>query len=148
MPFEIRAMTIGDYAEVYSLWQCAEGLVLGEADTGEAIAKYLERNPDISHVAVNDGRIIGAALCGHDGRRGFLHHLAVAPAFRKQGIGRAIVDACQRALQREGISRCNIFVLAGHDAAQLFWRHNGWYEWNNIRLMSSDWSGGETDVRT
>lgn len=148
MPPEIRPMTISDYGEVLALWQSMEGLLLGEADAEHAIARYLARNPGISHVAVSEDRIIGAALCGHDGRRGLLHHLAVSPAFRRQGVGRAIVSACRRALHEQGIGRCNIFVLDGNDAGREFWRRDGWYDWPDIRLMSRDWQSGTPGARS
>jgi ribosomal protein S18 acetylase RimI-like enzyme len=132
-------MTIGDYAAVFALWQAAEGLILSDADSEPAVAQYLTRNPGISQVACEDERIVGAALCGHDGRRGFLHHLAVAPPFRDRGIGRAIVDVCRAKLMQAGIDRCNIFVLSDFDRGKRFWKRYGFVEWPNIQLMSMEW---------
>src|SRR5580692_3692620 len=91
----IEPMTIADFDDVTALWQKTEGVGLNESDTREAIAIFLERNPGLSLIA-RDGRrkIIGAVLCGHDGRRGYLHHLAVASEHRRQGIGKTLVEAC------------------------------------------------------
>jgi N-acetylglutamate synthase len=79
--------------------------------------------------------IIGAVLSGHDGRRGYLHHLAVAPDCRRQGIGRALVDACLDGLAALGIQKCNIFLLADNDLGKAFWKHNGWNERDDLKVL-------------
>ena len=87
-------MSMADYAEVYALWDGMPGIGLSSADSPEAIARYLEHNPEMSFTARKDGTLLGAVLCGHDGRRGYLQHLAVAPDARHKGIGRTLVDHC------------------------------------------------------
>ena len=81
----IRSMTMDDYDQMIALWQASEGVGLDDVDGRPAIEGYLRRNEGISFVAVEaDGRIVGAVLCGTDGRRGYMHHLAVAA---EQGAG-------------------------------------------------------------
>jgi len=82
-------MTIEDYDSVIGLLTATSGVRLREADSREATARYLERNPGLSFVALVDGVIAGCVMCGHDGRRGYLQHLAVSPRFRERGIGSA-----------------------------------------------------------
>jgi ribosomal protein S18 acetylase RimI-like enzyme len=78
--------------EDYELWLADSSLgVSPHFDTRDRIAAYLARNPGLSTVARLDGRIIGAALCGHDGRRGSIYHVAVAEQHRRLGIGRRMV---------------------------------------------------------
>ena len=77
----VRIFRIKDYDAVFALWRRSEGVGLNESDTRAAIASFLRRNPRHSFIAEKQGRIIGAVLCGHDGRRGYLHHLAVASGF-------------------------------------------------------------------
>lgn len=126
---ELRPMLAADYAAVFALWSRSEGMGLGESDTEAAIATFLARNPGLSTVAVDAaGALVGAVLCGHDGRRGYLHHLAVDGACRGRGLGRRLVEACLAALEREGIAKCNIFVYREHDAGIGFWRHHGFGE--------------------
>lgn len=133
----IRPFRITDYDAAVRLWRRCDGVGLNESGTREAIAVYLRRNPRLSFVAERSGRIVGAVLCGHDGRRGYLHHLAVAKRHRGRGIGGRLVSACLTGLGRVGIPRCNIFVFAGNRAGQTFWKRNGWKLRMDIRTMQT-----------
>jgi len=131
----VRHFRIEDYDAVVRLWRRTEGVGLNESDTRRAIVAYLRRNPQFSFVAEDDGRIIGAVLCGHDGRRGYLHHLAVAKRHRKRGIGRQLVAACLEKLRKAGIQKCNIFIFASNTAGMKFWAHTGWKLRTELRVM-------------
>ena len=124
---QLRPFAPEDFDSAYALWSVTEGVGLNESDTPGAIAAFLARNPGSSQVALApDGSLIGAVLCGHDGRRGYLHHLAVARAFRRQGIGRALVEACLAALRAQGIPKCNLFLYAHNTEGDRFWSRLGW----------------------
>jgi ribosomal protein S18 acetylase RimI-like enzyme len=140
MGVQIAEMQPDDYEEVVALWQDSEGVGLNDADSKENVIAYLARNPGLSLVARKDGKLIGAVLCGHDGRRGYLHHLAVARPHRKQGIGHFLVDGCLTRLAAIGIRKCNIFVYADNDDGQEFWRNSGWVERTNLKMMSKETS--------
>ncbi len=131
----IRIFQIEDHCAVVALWRRTEGVGLNESDTRSAIAAYLRRNPRMSFVAEKDGRIIGAVLCGHDGRRGYLHHLAVAKRHRRRGIGRQLVSACLERLRALGIPKCNIFVFANNAEGMKFWTRNSWNVRSDLRMM-------------
>jgi len=105
------AMTIRDYAEVVALWKGTEGIRVSSEDSRANIGKFLERNRRMSFVARDGKELVGTVLCGHDGRRGYLHHLAVALSHRRLGIGRALVERCLARLRGAGIRRCRAFVL-------------------------------------
>jgi N-acetylglutamate synthase len=129
-------MTAADYDEVVAFWRTIAGLGLDDdTDSREGIVGYLDRNPGLSFVVRRDERIIGAVLSGHDGRRGYLHHLAVAPDCRHQGIGRALVDACLSGLGKLGIQKCNIFLLADNELGKSFWKHNAWNERDDLNVL-------------
>ena len=138
MPTTIRSMTPTDIPAVLDLWRASEGMGLGFSDTIEQVTVHLARNPDLSLVALDGPEIVGAILCGHDGRRGFLHHLAVAPPYRRQGIGRALVDRAIAGLRREGILRSHILVFANNAAAITFWGRLGWSLRDYLRIMTRD----------
>jgi ribosomal protein S18 acetylase RimI-like enzyme len=136
MSLEIRELRLEDYDEALALWQSAEGVTLRDADSREGIERYLARNPGLSFVAREGGTLVGAVLCGHDGRRGYLHHLAVAPAHRGRGIGRTLAHRCLEGLRAQGIAKCHLFLADGNEAARDFWRTVGWSARTDIALMS------------
>ena len=71
------------------------------------------------------GTVIAAVLCGHDGRRGYLHHLAVDAGHRRQGLGRALVERCLARLAVAGIPKCNIFLFNDNAEGRRFWESSG-----------------------
>lgn len=140
--FVLRPMNIADYDAVIALWQASEGIGLSGADSREAIARYLARNPGLSQVAWTSvqptNELVGAVLCGHDGRRGFLHHLAVRSDFRKLGLGRALVERCLQGLAAEKIDKCHLFVFNKNTLGRSFWLRCGWVERSELVIMSTD----------
>ncbi len=148
MSIEFREMTPDDYAEVIDLWQKSPGIGLSSADSKENIARYLKRNPGLSFTARDGHRIVGAVLCGHDGRRGYIHHLAVSAAYQKQGIGHALAEKCLHALQQIDIRKCHIFVYTDNHQAITFWSNSGWVERVELVLMSKDIPAAQEPFRS
>lgn len=136
---QIVPMTIDDYDDAIALWQRTPGigLHLDNADSREQIARYLRRNDGMSFVVRNDDRLIGVVMCGHDGRRGYLHHLAVDDACRQLGIGSALIARCLAALRDEGISHCNINVYVDNLSGRDFWARRGWWERSDLVVMQT-----------
>lgn len=126
MPYRIEELTAAHIPAVLDFWTGMEGIGLNESDTPVRLTAFLDRNPGLSRVAFQGDALVGAVLCGHDGRRGTLHHLAVARSARGQGIGRALVEECLRALGACGIQKCNIFLFADNAAGRTFWERAGW----------------------
>lgn len=138
----LRPLTVSDYDAVRALWEQSEGVGLSESDTRDAIAAYLVRNPALSLVAVSPlGEIAGAVLCGHDGRRGYLHHLAVNRAQRGQGLGRRLVHECLARLRVEGVTKSNIFLFATNAAGRGFWLHEGWAVRDDLVVLQHGTAG-------
>jgi ribosomal protein S18 acetylase RimI-like enzyme len=136
MSIVIREMAIQDYDEVLALWRTSEGVGLSDADSEEGVARFLARNPGLSFVARDGEHLVGAVLCGHDGRRGYIHHLAVSESHRRQGLGRALVARCLSALRRDGIGKCHIFVFADNQDTLTFWKSIGWTQRVELVMMS------------
>ena len=111
MEYAIRPMTIQDYDAVLDLWRKSEGIVLSDTDEREPMCRFLSRNPGLSLIAHCRGELAGAILCSHDGRRGYMHHLATAKQFRCHGIGSALVQESLARLSQAGIRKCNILIL-------------------------------------
>jgi ribosomal protein S18 acetylase RimI-like enzyme len=123
----IRAMVIDDYEELHDLWMKIKGFAIRSIDDSrEGVERFLNRNPETSVVAIKDGRLVGAILCGHDGRRGCLYHVCVDPGYRMQGIGTQMVVFAMNALKKEKISKVSLIAFTQNDIGNAFWRKIGW----------------------
>jgi ribosomal protein S18 acetylase RimI-like enzyme len=122
----IRAMSIDDHPAVHALWVGTPGIGLSESDGRAGTDAFLWRNAGMSAVAVAGSEVVAAVLCGHDGRRGYLHHLAVSDAWRGRGLARELLAWCFGALAAHGIPKCNVFLFSDNAAGAAFWRHDGW----------------------
>ncbi|MBI5835144.1 MAG: GNAT family N-acetyltransferase [Armatimonadetes bacterium] len=167
----VSALTMDDYDEVVALWRACDGVGLNESDERAPLAAFLARNPGLSLVlraavsgngdrknGVRDrfvsetvpdtvlpdtvARVIGAVLCGHDGRRGYLHHLAVAPEQRGQGLGRLLVERCLASLAELGIAKCNVFLFADNDEGARFWQAVGFGRRTDLLVLQSSTQPG------
>ncbi len=134
----VRPFEIDDHSAATALWQATEGIGLSVSDTRENIAAYLGRNPGMSFVAMEGNALIGAVLSGTDGRRGYLHHLAVEPAYRGRGIGRDLVNHCLRALGRAGLPKCHLFLFRANRSGRAFWEQIGWTLRSDLDVVSID----------
>ena len=156
-----RKFGIEDYDAAAQLWQGVEGVDIAEGDSKEEIARYLLRNPGLSRVAFIErsttepagaerrGRksprglmsraanqsMVGVALCGHDGRRGYIYHLAVDPKHQGRGFGKRLLDECLEGLRRAGITRVLIMVANDNPRGRDFWKRNGWEELDGATAM-------------
>ncbi len=123
---EIRTMTADDYDAVYDLWINTQGMGLNDIDDSrEGIERFLKRNPLTCFAALENDRVIGAILCGHDGRRGYIYHTAVRDDCRRKGIGTALVRSALAALKAEGIAKTALVVFARNEKGNAFWERLG-----------------------
>lgn len=121
----IRSFAPADFAAARALWERTPGVGLSEADDPDGIARFLRRNPGLSFVAIDDSELVGTILCGHDGRRGLIHHLVVAPSHRRRGLGRALLRQGLSALRLEGITKAHLMVFRANESGLAFWRAVG-----------------------
>ena len=139
MNLVILPFTLDAYENVMTLWKESEGIGLSGADSKENIRSYLERNPNMSLVAKDaNGTLVGAVLCGHDGRRGYIHHLAVRSDCRRQGIGQKLVEEVLNRLRAEGIQKCHLFIINDNVSGIAFWESLGWTPRTDIGVISKD----------
>jgi len=135
----VRPMAADDYPEVRALWDATPGVGLDASDEEPRIVAYLARNPGLSLVAHDaDGLLVAAVLCGHDGRRGYLSHLAVAASHRRRGLGRRLVARCLERLSAERILRCNLRMFVDNHSGAEFWSGIGWRVRDDLVVMTID----------
>ena len=134
----IREFVLGDYDRAIALWERIDGVEICEGDSREEVGEYLKRNPGLSRVAEADGEIVGAALCGHDGRRGWIYHLAVAKESRGHGVGKLLLEDCVRGLREAGLKRAIILVAGDNPAGHKFWLREGWEDIDGAIAMTKE----------
>lgn len=133
-----RTMVNTDYPAVLALWRSTEGVEIAEGDAETDIHRYLDRNPDLSRVILHHGKLAGAVLCGHDGRRGLIYHLSVAKEWRGRGFAQRLVNECLDGLRRAEIKRVLILVDKTNDAGRKFWERQKFEEIEIAMPMGRD----------
>lgn len=132
----IRRMTITDYEGIFALWKNTEGMGLRSLDDSvQGISAFLKRNPTTNFVALDNDEIIGAILCGHDGRRGYIYHTVVKENCRRRGIATELIESAVSALQKEGITRVCLNVMETNVIGKSFWESRGWEKKRFFRLL-------------
>ena len=133
MDIIIREMKMEDYDQVYALWTEIKGFGIRTVDDSrEGVERFLRRNPTTSVVAVQNGRVIGNILCGHDGRTGCFYHVCVEASYRKHGIGYCMVRAAMEALHKEGVSKITLIAFKRNQVGNAFWKGIGLTEREDI----------------
>ena len=131
-----RNLQIADHEDLIVLWRNCDGISLRDADSRQGMQKYLERNPGLSFIAEVDGRIVASLMAGHDGRRGYIQHLAVDPEQRNQGIAGRLLEHCLQALLDQGIAKSHAHVLNSNQQGRDFWSRRGWVHRDEIEMYS------------
>ena len=127
LTYTIREMKLEDYEAVDALWMGIKGFGIRSIDDSkEGVARFIKRNPTTSIVAEADGEIVGAILCGHDGRQGCFYHVCVREDYRRLGIGKAMVVHCMNALKAEHINKVSLIAFTQNDIGNAFWKCIGW----------------------
>lgn len=135
---QVRALAVADISAALELWSGAEGVELTIGDQPEEVQRYLARNPEGSSAALIDGVLVAAVLCGHDGRRGYIYHLAVRADCRGRGLGHAVMQRSLAILKAAGIGRALLLVASDNEHGARFWRHEGWEDMPGVKPMCLD----------
>lgn len=135
--FVIRELRASDLDAALKLWNVSFSAgYSGQFDTKERLLTYLERNPNLSSVAcLQSGELVGALLCGHDGRRGSIYHTAVYEKYRQNGIGRRMEERSLSELRQVGISTGFLFINVRNPGSAQFWQSIGWKMIEDVRYL-------------
>jgi len=137
-PITIRNMALKDYEGVIQLWNACEGVHMHRdySETYEGISNFLNRNPGMSFIALDGEVIVGAVLGSHDGRRGFINHLAVLGQYRKNGIARSLVENVIETLKAAGMRKIAVFILKDNSGGRAFWLKMGFANEDIVDIYS------------
>lgn len=121
MNYEITPAENSDIPTILELWKNS-GIRIEPEDSPESLSRFINNESSRCYKAVYQESVVGAILCGSDGRYGYIHHIAVDDNFREQGIGRALVGKCQDFFKEHGINTKAVFVWETNDTALNFWK--------------------------
>ena len=134
----VSRLTIDDYDKATSFWKETVGIGIACVESRERMTSFLKRNPNLSFKLSDSDAIVGTVLCGHDGTRGYLHHLALAASYRGQGMGQRMVDKSLGELRRLGISKCHFFIDSHNGEGDELWKTLNWSEQREVKVYSHD----------
>lgn len=135
MNCEIIPSVNGDLPAILNLWKIS-GIRIEPEDSSERLSRFINNENSRCFKAVDQEHIVGAILCGADGRYGYIHHVAVEDNFRKQGIGRALVEKCQDFFNGHGIDTKAVFVWQTNETALNFWKSMGFNTVDGLHVLA------------
>jgi len=138
--YEFEVMRMEDYDEAYALWDSVENVRLSPADERNNFKAYLDKSPAQSFICRTGGtgELVGTVLCANDGRRAYIHHLAVSPAHRRQGIAHKLVELAVMEQEAYGIGKVHIFVYEDNLTGIAFWQNEGFELRDDLYIMSKN----------
>lgn len=116
----LKVFQPSDYDAAITLWHTSSTPINASDERGP-IERFLQRNEGLSFVAYQGHALVGTILCGHDGRRGFIHHLVVSPACKRHGVGKQLLHAGLAGLQAQAIPMCHVLVFKTNAQGLGFW---------------------------
>lgn len=135
----VRPFVMPDCGAVRELWASAgQGLHLRPSDEPEELAKKLGRDPDLFLVAESNGKVVGVVIGAWDGRRGWIHHLAVAQGHRRQGVATRLMGEVEERLRAKGCLKANLLVFRDNAAARAFYQQLGYSEMEAVLPMGKE----------
>ena len=137
----IRRFELRDHPAAVALWESGG---MSPASL-EEVERKLERDPELFLVAEDGLGLVGVVMGSYDGRRGWIFRLAVDPAHRRRGIGRALVEELEHRYAAMGVRRLRLLSLTGNDAARAFWDSLGYGGFEDVVLFSKELGTGEPE---
>lgn len=129
----IREYNAKDEAAVVSLWRDC-GLVVPWNDPVGDISLALGSGHGQLFVARQDGRVVGAVMVGHDGHRGWIYYLAVAPDNRRSRLGQRLVETCENWISARGLAKIQLMIRRANMDVQAFYKEIG-YDQSDVVVM-------------
>jgi ribosomal protein S18 acetylase RimI-like enzyme/histone H3/H4 len=123
------------YPLVYDLWEKG-GLSLGASDTPEAVRRCHDLHPDLFLVGWEGDTLVAVVMGAFDGRRGYVHHLAVHPAYRRRGLATAIMEELHARFRALHVEKVHLFVERANSGVIAFYEKLGWAVRQDLQMMS------------
>ncbi|MCJ7650319.1 MAG: GNAT family N-acetyltransferase [Candidatus Lokiarchaeota archaeon] len=132
---KIEKFTMESYEDIVDLWR-KSGISVGSTDTKNEIERMLQRNPNLFLIGKIDNKVIGAVMGGFDGRRGYVHHLAIDPDYQRRGFGTMIIENLIKKFRKIGVHKVHLFIEKDNKELVEFYMNLGWEIRDDLIMMS------------
>jgi ribosomal protein S18 acetylase RimI-like enzyme len=132
---EIEDFTMDYYNEIIELWR-RSGISIGSSDDRSEVQRILLRNPGFFLIGKKKDKVIAVVEGTYDGRRGYIHHLAVDPSFQKQDYGKMLIDELMERFRQNKVHKIHLFVEKQNKSAIKFYKSLGWEKRKYLTIMS------------
>ncbi|MHA2392534.1 MAG: GNAT family N-acetyltransferase [Promethearchaeota archaeon] len=132
---KIEKFSMKHYNEVVQLWRKA-GISVGSSDSREQTEIMLKRNPTLFLIGKLGDIIVSVVMGGFDGRRGYVHHLAVDPDFQNRGYGKIMMEELINEFRKIGVHKIHLFIEHTNDEVVQFYHNLGWDIRDDLIMMS------------
>ncbi|MHA1619272.1 MAG: GNAT family N-acetyltransferase, partial [Promethearchaeota archaeon] len=133
----IRPYQASDYSQVYHLWELGH-ITLGPSDSFVNIERFARMNPKFFLVGEINNQLIAVVMGAFDGRRGYVHHLAVHsdPKFRRHGYATMLMKELHYRFQIHGAEKIHLFIERTNSEVRAFYEKIGWFIRSDLQMMS------------
>ncbi len=132
---KIELFTLRYYHDIIDLWK-RSGIEVGSSDTKDEIAKILKRNPDLFLIGKEDGKVVAVVIGAFDGRRGYVHHLAIDPNYQKKGYGKMMMDELIERFRKNKVHKVHLFIEKHNKEVVDFYKKLRWNIREDLIMMS------------
>ena len=132
---KIEDFNIEMYEEVFDIWK-KTGLTLGSSDTYEQVDRIASLNSGLFLVGIKNNEIRAVVMGAFDGRRGYVHHLAVKPEYQRKGYGRKMMEELHKRFLMKDIKKVHLFIEVDNEGVIEFYKKIGWHVRDDLEMMS------------
>ena len=132
---KIELFTMRYYHDIIDLWK-RSGIEVGSSDTRDEIAKIRKRNPNLFLIGKEDGKIVAVVIGAFDGRRGYVHHLAVDPDYQNKKYGHMMMDELIERFREKKVHKVHLFIEKHNIVVVDFYKKLGWDVRDDLIMMS------------
>lgn len=131
---KIEVLPAGMEEEAVSLW-CITGIARPWNDPGEDLRRAMRGTASTVLACTDRNELLGTAMVGHDGHRGWVYYLAVAPAHQQQGVGRRLMEACEEWVRDRGVPKIQVMIRRSNTNVFGFYQRLG-YAADEVSVVS------------
>ncbi len=132
---KIEQFTMEMYQEVKQLWE-KTGLTLGKSDTEEEVERALSYAQDLFIIGKKQDKIVAVVMGAFDGRRGYVHHLAINPEYQRFGLGKEMMEELHNRFRKKKIVKVHLFIEVDNEGVIDFYKKVGWHSREDLAMMS------------